>query len=508
MIPDFDAAKKRWKLEGLTRDEVEGLLVLLDRRKFAAAYLKDPVTRKAWQVREYQGRSLNWYGPRKAHRSARSVGKTKDLEICALDIAMTDPDQEMMIGTQRKQHLEPLMERLIRIVTTVPDFKRSLSRKPQRSPDYRIDFKNGFRVWGRIAGPFGQNFQAMHVKYQMCEEAQEWTNKAWTELFPGLNPGGWRWVYGVPNGVRNKYYEQTEEAKKREYLFSWPRHLDPCFTAEDDEEQKRLCGGENSADYQHLVLGIHGRQRYSTFDYDHFQQCVNASVHCPVISVTGEDLKAGAKDFWARINFPYKLPFQGEKYLGCDIGYTTDPSEYVGYVFDGKYMASYFRIHSQGLKTNEQRDVITALDARHHFMGIGVDRNGIGLGVEHELQALSSRLAFIVLGFFWGESLVVGINKETNAEDKREAKSFATFLIEEGMRNGLIVFANDPAREESYINMTHEVRPNGYIVYSKDKDHIVDADRCAHLVKHMIKLKQQGDQVDLGAPIRAFSLRT
>ena len=155
------------------------------------------------------------------------------------------------------------------------------------------------------------------------------------------------------------------------------------------------------------------------------------------------------------------------------------------------------------MKTNEQRDIITILDDRHKFTGIGIDRGGIGLGVEHELQALNSRFAFIVKGFHWGENLVVAI-KQDNTEDKREAKLFSTFLIEEALRTKTIMFPRDLVREEQYINMTHEVRPNGYVVYSDTKDHIVDADRNALLVKHMIKFTQGSDEVDLGVRIRAI----
>lgn len=498
--PDFNVLAEKLKAAGATKNEVDGALVLLDRRKFAKAYLKDPATRKRWEVRDYQQESVNWRGPRKVHRSARSTGKTKDLEICALNIAMTDPGQELLIGAQRRQHLEPLMERLIRVITTTPDFANSLERRPQRSPDYRIDFKNGFKIWGRIAGPFGQNFQGMHVKYQFCEESQEWTDKAWNELIPGLNPGGSRFVYGVPNGVHNKYYDITQDKKYK--LFSWSRLLDKTLTEDDLKDLKNFYGGEHSPDYQHYILGIHGKRRFATFDYDHYQQCVS-NLHCPVIKITAEEYKQDPKRCKARLNFPYKLPFQGEKYLGGDIGYSNDPTELVGYVWDGKHFANYFRIHLEGLKTNEQRDIITILDDRHKFTGIGIDRGGIGLGVEHELQALNSRFAFIVKGFHWGENLVVAI-KQDNTEDKREAKLFSTFLIEEALRTKTIMFPRDLVREEQYINMTHEVRPNGYVVYSDTKDHIVDADRNALLVKHMIKFTQGSDEVDLGVRIRAI----
>ncbi len=73
--PDFNVLAEKLKAAGATKNEVDGALVLLDRRKFAKAYLKDPATRKRWEVRDYQQESVNWRGPRKVHRSARSTGK-------------------------------------------------------------------------------------------------------------------------------------------------------------------------------------------------------------------------------------------------------------------------------------------------------------------------------------------------------------------------------------------------------------------------------------------------
>jgi len=122
VIPDFERAVIDWKAAGKSKEEIKALLSLLDRRRFAAAYFKDPVTKRQWKVRDYQEESINWYGSRKVHRSARSTGKTKDLEICVLNAAMTDAGQEALVGTQREAHLEPMIERLIRVVETVPDF--------------------------------------------------------------------------------------------------------------------------------------------------------------------------------------------------------------------------------------------------------------------------------------------------------------------------------------------------------------------------------------------------
>ena len=495
MLLDLRSLKTNWKAKGLSSEEIGALEVMYDRAKFANRYFRDG--KKHWSVRDYQKESLNWYGPRKIHRSARSTGKTKDLEICAINIAMMDPGEEMLIGTQRHQHLEPLMERLIRMFTTDPELKACLLRNPQRSPDYKIELKNGFIIWGRIAGPFGQNFQSMHVKYQFCEEAQEWTEKAWREFIPGLNPGGWRWVWGVPNGVRNKFYDLTEDPDYK--LFSWSRLMDKSVTPKEIEELKRFYGGEASPDYQHMVLGIHGKRRFSTFDFEDYQACVKA-YRCPNLILTAE-MKKDAGPGWREklLSFPINPFFKGEYGMGCDIGFTTDPTEIVGYVFDGKMYQNIYRIRLINFKLNEQREAIEFLDSRYPNTWIGLDRAGIGLGLEHELKAASLKMAQTVNGFYWGSNVMVGETADYK-EDIRESRSFATFLIEENMRNRTIIFPVNEDREAQYVNMTHESKRN-MIVYSESENHLVDADRCALLASYLTRL-QKGDEIDIGVNLQ------
>lgn len=186
---DFGVMEQAWREAGYSKAQIKYFDKFYDREKFAAEYIKPGG--KPWKCHEYQKESINWYGLRKAHRSGRSTGKTKDLEICALSLAMTQPHKETLIAAQREQHIEPLFERLIRIVEG-SDLRQMLVKKPQRSPDYVMQFVNGHILWGRIGGPAGQNFQGMHVDNQLIEEGQEMTDKSWKELLPGLNDGGLR----------------------------------------------------------------------------------------------------------------------------------------------------------------------------------------------------------------------------------------------------------------------------------------------------------------------------
>src|SRR5690606_29382770 len=138
----------------------------------------------------------------------------------------------------------------------------------KRTPSWMFRFTNGFVLWGRIAGPRGTNFQGMHVDWQIIDEAQEMTESAWAELLQALNGEGIRWVYGVPNGLRNTYYRMTQDQTAEQY--NWPSSLNPVFTPAKDAELARLYGGRTSPGYIHRVLGQHGTPAHAVFHLDDY----------------------------------------------------------------------------------------------------------------------------------------------------------------------------------------------------------------------------------------------
>lgn len=495
---DEERFTEEWKARGLLKEEIAVLIPFWDRVKFAKMFLKEG--NKPWKAHDYQCESNNYRGKRKVHRSGRSTGKTKDLEIVSINNSILDPNQETLIAAQREQHIEPLFERLIRTFTTNPDLNCLLKRKPQRSPDYIIELKNNHIIWGRIGGPSGQNFQGMHVRYQFIEEGQEMTQSSWRELLPGLNDGGYRYVWGVPNGVRNKYYDITEDKDYK--LFSWNRENCPGVTEKDIKEWTKDYGGKTSADYLHLVKGEHGTRRFATFDIEDYNSCVNKSMKVIDTQILKSDLRSHSiKSMLVNLR-DLRPPFEGQYVLGCDVGWTTDPTEIVLYVDDGKTMANFLRVHLEGLKMDEQKDVILFIDKLFPLNVIGIDRGGIGLGLEHMLQATDNRLNQITKGFHWGQNVTVGI-KPDNTLDEREAKSFSAYLIECAMKNRTLMFPDIKDREDEYINMTHEVRKQtGQIVYSGIKDHIISADMTAILARYLARNNILATSADIGVLIK------
>ncbi|HPC15731.1 MAG TPA: hypothetical protein P5318_05910 [Candidatus Hydrogenedentes bacterium] len=462
---DARAARAGLRARGLAGDEIEAWLNLHKRGRFAAQYMRDRDGRP-WRPRPYQADSLESYALRKVHCDGRDVGKTAEIEIVALWAMVACPDTEMLIATQCENHLFPLMSRLARRFQTTPDFAPSLVEF-RRTPSWFLRFSNGFMLWGRIAGPRGVNFQGMHVAWQIVDEAQEMTETAWGELYQALNGGGRRWVYGVPNGLRNAFHRMTRMQDAEQY--NWPSSLNPEFTPEKDAELALLYGGRDSPGYIHRVLGRHGEPAHAAFNLDDYLACVRDGVDF-------HDVALGEGDAFSA---PERVP-RGAYYLGCDLGYARDPSEFVVYRAEGPDLINVLRVHLHGVNYARQQAIIGQLDAAYTFRGIGIDCGNSGRAVAHALMAQGDRWCAIVRAYEFGGTIDLEPLPD-GAPARRRIKPLMTELIQRRMADRTIVFPPLADRESQYASHTYRVTANGEIVYEKGNDHLIDADRCAVL---------------------------
>ena len=211
-------ARNLLRQRNLSEEQVAAWLRVHEREYFAGCFVCNREG-KPWEVRPYQRDSLESHAMRKVHCDGRDVGKTSEIEIIACWAMVSCPNSEMLIATQCENHLYPLMHRLARRFETTPELKAMLVES-RRTPSWHFRFSNGFTLWGRIAGPRGMNFQGLHVDWQIVDEAQEMTDVAWGELLQALNAGGRRWVYGVPNGLRNMFFRMTQDLTAEQH--NWP----------------------------------------------------------------------------------------------------------------------------------------------------------------------------------------------------------------------------------------------------------------------------------------------
>lgn len=473
---------------GLSASEIRLWMTLHKRTEFVRTYLRDR-DGQPWQPRPYQIDSLESYAARKVHCDGRDVGKTTEIELIVLWASVACFDGEMLVATQCENHLFPLMDRILRRIQDTPELSRCLI-EAKRTPSWHLRFSNGFVLWGRIAGPRGVNFQGMHVDWQIVDEAQEMTETAWAELYQALNAGGRRWVYGVPNGLRNTFYRMTEMQDAEQY--NWPSSLNPDFTPEKDAELALLYGGRTSPGYIHRVLGRHGTPAHGVFDLDHYLSCVDESLDFLNVELNeGDPFEA-----------PSLIP-TGDYYLGCDLGYARDPSEFVVYRVAGPDLLNVLRVHLRGVNYSRQQEVIVALDRGYQFRKIGIDCGHSGRAVAHNLMSLGEEWCEKVLAFEFGGSIELEPFPD-GRPDRRSAKQFMTELLERRMADRTIVFPRLPDRESQYASHTYHVGPMGHIVYNKGNDHLIDADRCALLAHYLDTHAELARPVFLGPRVEGF----
>ncbi|HIJ73290.1 MAG TPA: hypothetical protein HPP83_04230 [Candidatus Hydrogenedentes bacterium] len=472
---------------GMTPEGIALWLAVHNRAQFANAYLANSKG-NPWQARDYQVESLESYAPRKVHCDGRDVGKTAELEIIAAWASVAWPNKEMLVATQCENHLFPVMHRLARKFESTPHLAQNLA-EIKRSPSWYFRFANGFVLWGRIAGPRGVNFQGMHVDFQIVDEAQEMTETAWAELFQALNGDGWRWVYGVPNGLRNTYYRMTQMQDFEQY--NWPSNLNPEFSPEKDAELTRLYGGKNAPGYIHRVLGQHGAPAHAVFQLDDYLACVSDGLDAHEIALKEQD------DFAV----PAAVP-KADYYLGCDLGYARDPSEFVVYRVEGPNLVNVLRVHLEGVNYAKQQDVITRLDAAYEFRLIGIDCGNNGRAVAHNLMAQNDEWCEKVKAFEFGATIELEPLPD-GSPHRRKMKRFMTELIERRMAEHTILFPHSPDREAQYASHTYSVGQSGQIVYDKGNDHIIDADRCA-LMAHYLDTTEDTPSHALAVRVEPF----
>ena len=405
----------------------------------------------------------------------------------ALWASVACPNREMLVATQCENHLYPLMKRIVDRLGSVPEFAGNIV-EIRRSPAWHIRCANGFVLWGRMAGPRGMNFQGMHVDWQVVDEAQEMTETSWGELYQALNGGGRRWVYGVPNGKRETFHRMTLDGEAEQY--NWPSTLNPDFDEGKDRELVRLYGGKNSPGYIHRVLGQHGAPTYGVFDMDGYAGCVDDGSDAVVVSLEEGD------DF----SVPTSVS-EGEYYLGCDLGYSRDPSEYVVYQAEGPYWIHRLRVHLEGVNYARQEEVIAELDEAYGFVGIGIDCGNSGRAVAHRLMQRGEDWCEKVRAYEFGSSIDLAPLPDGRVE-RRRIKEFMTELLQQRLMEGTMVLPRCPEREHQYASHTYSVGDSGRVVYEKGNDHIIDADRCA-LLRWYEETQYEG-RVPLGAKAVGF----
>lgn len=355
------------------------------------------------------------------------------------DLQLPDT-KEVLLTTPNQAQLEPIYGRLITRLTTSPLLKDFLQNRINRSLG-TMDFRfSGIQVLhrARIAGSKESNLVGLHLPRMIIDEGQLYHVSAYTQLMPALNT--WErnvqmFIAGVPNGLTNTALHITSVKTPRYKWYRVPSMNNPFFSKEDYLDSLRKYGGEDSDEFQQLILGKHGtaalavitrdqisKKPYDFYSYKYLDSDINR----------GLDYKnvLDCKDF--------------SKYspliLAADTGFT-DPTilQVIGQGENGIWR-TLARYKLQRVPFPKQEEIIDWLDTFYKFDRIAIDI-GAGGGGTQIMQSLTQRTEYASKNYInrimpvqFGEKLTIGFNTDgtelTNSTKSIGAQQLVIMLQE------------------------------------------------------------------------------
>ena len=478
-----------------------------------AARLADPVTWGEHYLRNRDG-SPRSYWPHQVedlrarerqivHQDGRDCGKTIALTTDVLHFAFTTRGGLGLVAAPQQGHLDTIIEEIECQIAANEQLAASVApnaqgrQKPTRDPYFRLEFTNGTVLYFRPAGPDGEAFRSLHVNRIWVDEGAWLPEKAWQALRQCLKAGGVFRVYSTPNGLRGSTYHHLTESRDWR-VFRWPSWLNPSWSAQREAELVEFYGGKGSAGWQHEVAGEHGKPSHGAFNAELLDLCRVDIPEYHRIEILGEALTAceTEEEAFDRLEMLLNLaPQDGTFWVGGDLGYTNDPTELV--VFretqgeEKRPARLVLRVHMEHVAYPHIAVAIGILERYYCPMGIGLDNGGNGLAVVQELTTLdkfrSLGLGPKLRGYDFGGMVTVA--ERDGCPLKKRTKEYMTSLINRAFqRRELLLPHSDREIEDQFATQTYTFASNNAVVYSKGNDHIVDAVRCAMLVRDQQRL--------------------
>jgi len=489
--------------------------ILRNPRLWGEQYLKnrDGAERRYWA---HQNEDLECTATNIIHLDGRDSGKTVDIATLALHHAFVKMGGSVLVAAPHQGPVDTIVEEIEFQIENNPDLQSSIAVNAQgrpkitRKPYFKIEFTNGSVIYFRPAGAYGDPFRSLHVELILVDEGAWLSEKAWKALRQCLKAGGRMRIYSTPNGLRDTTYYRLTHSKKWK-VFRWPSWLHPLWTAEREDELLEFYGGRDTAGWQHEVAGEHGRPSYGAFNLEHLTVCRQDIPEYVCVDITGDELKDcdNEEELAERLDMLLDLvPADGLFWIGGDLGYTADPTEIVIFRETSENEKAVLRlvrrIHMERVAYPHIAQAIALLDRYLNPAGIGVDAGGNGLSVVQELTALNKykelNLAPRLRGYNFGSAVVIGENDGQSI--KKKCKEYMTSLINKGLQARQIILpASDVEIESQFTTHTYSMK-TGQVIYSKGNDHIVDAVRCAVMIRDQGRLDELGGGVgDLPLPV-------
>lgn len=416
---------------------------------------------RAWA---FQWKWFRCTDPLQIDQCARSVGKTLSIQMRAFVFPFVHPGREMVITGPEGIHVEAvtdLIETRFVGVRLGQEMLKGASVKITHKP-FHMNLANSARIMGRIPQVSGKGVKGIHPIWLELDEAQDYVERGWTELIETLKRGFqgavWR-AHGVTRGVRDKFYEFTDETNPDN---DWTVHRivamhRPNWTDEERQEKIKMYGGKDDPDYRRNVLGLHGDATNPIFVLSRLMQCVDDDKSSDYN--TQEYYSTLVKDSMLRegespvdeLYLPdqhiskYRYMAHGHQqraryWIGMDVGVTRDPSEILVFVEtrptkqrvvernSGSKMVAIpedeqktvlkllSRISLRRISIRNQAKVVMHLIDFYQPVAVSIDKTGVGLGLFQAVQELSVAHAAKIRGYGFSEKVIVEIDETVEVD--------------------------------------------------------------------------------------------
>lgn len=444
-----------------------------------------------WRAWPFQWSWFRSTARQQIDQCARSVGKSLSIKLRGFAFPFIHPGQEMVITAPELNHLEPITDlienqfyscRLGRVM--LQSGRSGVTHRP-----FKMNFKNGARILGRIPQKDGKGVKGIHPIWLELDEAQDYPEPGWKELFETVKRGFtsdpvWR-AHGVTRGVRDKFHEYTTKgaAEGKWTVHKYTAMHRPIWDDVERQDKISLYHGRDDPDYRRNVLGEHGdstspifvlhrlmasvdddeASSYNTDEYTHFE-------------ITDSWLQQAETTIEQELDLPsYHTDKYQHFWAGMDVGWTNHPSEIVVFAEERMQKDEYnyykknnemgrgksvpelisvprlklvCRITMKRIGSPDQKTAIMRVIEHYKPKAFSFDATGAGLPMFQDIQAELestdwSYIKTVVKGYNFSGNILVDFDKTIELDE------FATrddMIKETGIRRNTVEYATDKLR--------------------------------------------------------------
>lgn len=460
------------------------------------------------------------------HNCARSVGKSLSIKVRMFAFPFLYPGQEAVITAPELVHLEPIVSLVetqfynCRIGREImPRGRGAVTHRP-----FQMNFNNGSRIIGRIPQRDGKGVKGIHPIWLELDEAQDYPEAGWVELYETLKRGFegavWR-AHGVTRGLRDKFYEFTQDSPDNDWkVHRYSAMYRPNWSDQERQEKIKQYGSREHPDYRRNILGLHGDATNPMFVLHRLMRCVDSDETSDYnldeyqrFDVKDETMRFMGQDILQVLDFPSRHKTQyknGIFWVGMDVGYMNHPSEilvFVEYRDTPKQVQSKLklltRVHLERIAHGDQVKAILWTIDYYKPRAFAMDKTGLGLPLFQDIQERTAANPAMrptldtIKGYNFSEKILVDFDQSIELHEfygdpvkdaaiLRNVLEYSSDRLRDLVDNQRIILPWDrdliaEFQGQTWTSIKGTQDQYGRRIYSKGKFHSLDAARMAAL---------------------------